>query len=180
MIDDAALRRKVRSATGFLRELIDLADEQGWSYRVKDEGFLFFPPRAKARPGMTQVFASDPGNQSHTQRQIRERFHKAGLVFPDERKEKSSMTDPQNKVTKFQGVRTAGEIMSAHPEAIALSSAFQRLRQKINSAVSLLSDIEQIAGEIERDNLELQPLREVIKNLDDEQRLKLINALRKF
>lgn len=156
MTAEAQLRQRVRGAHGFFRDLLDLAEDQGWKFRVKEEGLLFFPPANKRRPGMESVYASDPGNQSHQQRHIRDRFRKAGLVFPDEqppeRKPKAVMATTTNTLSS-----TAAPPSTANPFAL--------IRQKISATVNLLSEIEQLLGKIEVDDEHARKIKEMLKGL---------------
>lgn len=124
----------------FVNDILDLADEQGWVFRKKDDGWLLFPPRGEAQ------FLRDPGNESHTQRNIRYRLFKAGLKFPEEK----SMTEPPKQIPV--------------PSAPVVS-VFTQARQKINAAVNLLSEAEQLINKAEADNQQLQKLRELLKTL---------------
>jgi hypothetical protein len=127
----------------FVNDILDLAEEQGWIYRKKDDGYLVFPPRGEPQ------FIRDPGNESHTQRNIRYRLFKAGLKFPEEK----SVTEPPYPPKQIP----------VPPAPVV--SVFTQARQKINAAVNLLSEAEQLINKAEADNQQLQKLRELLKTL---------------
>lgn len=156
MTTEAQLRQRVRNAHGFFRELIDLTEIQGWMCRVKEDGLLFFPPPDKRRPGMESVYARDPGNESHSQKQIRDRFRKAGLVFPDEQ-------PPERKPKAVMATTTHTPSSTAAPTPTA--NPFALIRQKISSTVNLLSEIEQLLGKIEVDDEHARKIKEMLKGL---------------
>lgn len=124
----------------FVNDILDLAEEQGWVHRRKDDGYLLFPPVGESQ------FFRDPGNQSHTQRNILYRLRKAGLKFPEEHP-------------------VANPIPAAPPPPVVLVSVFTQARQKINQAVTLLAEAEQLINKAEEDSQKLQKLREMLKTL---------------
>lgn len=144
---DRMLTLRLKKARGLMRELIDLADMQGWSYRAKnsDEGMLFFP--SNPRPGFDQIYARDPGSDNALAKQIKDRFRKAGMKFPEdtpaERKPKPMVTTQPKQ-----------------PE-----NQFDLVRQKINQTVNLLSEIEQAMKKIETDAARYRVIGEALKSL---------------
>ena len=126
----------------FLKTVLEAAEEQGWLVRPKDQGYLFFPPKGNCE------FVSDPYNESHTQRNILYRLKKAGLKFPDEERIVASVPKAPEPTT-----------------AVAVVSPFTEARQKINAAVNLLSEAEQLINKAEADNQSLTKLRELLKNI---------------
>jgi hypothetical protein len=143
------LTLRLKAARGLMRELIDLADLQGWSYRPKEDGLLFSPPKAIVRPGFELLFASDPGNDSHRHKQLKDRFRKAGMKFPEdepvERKSKMSPAPPKTL-----------------PSAPA--NPFTVMRQKINAQMTILSEMEQELGRIEAEYGKFKALGEALKS----------------
>ena len=127
----------------FLKTVLEAAEKQGWLVRPKDQGYLFFPPKGNCE------FVSDPYNESHTQRNILYRLKKAGLKFPDE--EKLLVATPKTSELTITPV--------------AVVSPFTEARQKINAAVNLLSEAEQLINKAEADNQSLTKLRELLKNI---------------
>lgn len=141
---------RVKTARGLLREIIDLADLQGWTFRVKDDGLLFFAPPQIARPGFDKVYARDPGSDSALQRQIKDRFRKAGMKFPEDH-----LPERKPKVSQIP----------SKPPAVAAVDSFSLIAQKINSTVGLLSEIEGLVKKIQQDQAKLKVLGDALKSL---------------
>lgn len=139
-------------ASPFLRNLMQLTEEQGWHCRPKEDGYLFFPPLDKVRPGFQSVYADDPHNDTHHQKIIRDRMSKAGLKF-----QKEESPSVQNPSPKTNGV--------ARPAETAPSDPFELLRLKVNEAMARLADIETLIGQIEKDTAEMQKFKEMLKSI---------------
>lgn len=147
---------RIRKARGFMRELIDLAELQEWSFRVQGEGLLFFPPEHARRPGFESVYMSDCGNDSGTQRKIRDRFRKAGLKFPEDEppKRTATVTTPP----KFTLVQPA-------PTETSAADPFVLIRQKVDAALNLMTEIVDLVGRVEADNAKFKALKDMLKGL---------------
>lgn len=144
----------------FFSEILDLAQEQRWSARRKDAGWLFHPPRAIARPGFEQVFASDPGKDSHSQKVVRDRMRKAGLKFDDDQEAPIVSTTP----SKPNGASGHAPASSASVQSPQPANLFAAVRQKVNVAINALSDAEGLLAQIESDTAEMTRLRELLKS----------------
>ena len=158
---DRLTNARIKDARGFLRELVDLAEEQGWEMRAKDVGLLFFPPAHVARQGMGQLYARDPGTDSHTQKALRDRFRKAGMKFPQDEpiERKPKVTAPMTTAST-----ATGGMIAAQASAPALD-AFAQIRQKLSAVITLLSEIEQLVGKVESDNAHVRKVRDALKLL---------------
>lgn len=152
--NDAALNARVRRSSGVMREIIDLADEQGWTFRTKEEGLLFRPPPAITRPGYECVFARDPGSDSGRQRQMKDRFRKAGMKFPDQ---------PEERISRVTTPKTA---LPAPPKvAQTEADPIARIRTNIGVMVNALSEIERDLGTVEKGQAAVAVIRDAFKSL---------------
>lgn len=157
---DRALSLRIKHATGFIRQLIDLAEEQEWTMRCKDDGFLFFPPREKARIGFESVFARDPRNDSRTRKIITDRFKKAGLLFPDEHKERTMNRPPSNDSHRPTAPAPAASVQQQSAQPV---NVFDQLNQKIDEGIAVLSEISQLVNAAKLEHSKLDALRTALQ-----------------
>jgi hypothetical protein len=154
--NDAALNGRVRRSSGLMREIIDLADEQGWTFRIKEEGLLFRPPLAITRPGYECVFARDPGSDSGRQRQMKERFRKAGMRFPEDQ--------PPERIPRVTTSKTALTVKGV-PTVPTESDPIARIEANIGVMVTALSEIERDLAAVKKDQAAVAVIRNAFKSL---------------
>jgi hypothetical protein len=159
------LSLRIRHATGFLRQLIDLAEEQQWTMRCKEDGFLFFPPRDRARIGFESVFARDPRNDSRTRKIIMDRFKKAGLNFPDEHEHKEKPMNRPNDSHRVGSTAPAAApvVAPTQQQSEQPANVFDQLNQKIDEAITVLSEIGQLVNAAKMENSKLDALRTALQ-----------------
>lgn len=135
-----------------MRDLLEYAQDQQWKVNPKgDHRYVFVAPSDAARPGLSAIAVDDPFSNSHSQKVIRSRLRQAGFKF-------------ESIEEKSEPVTTSKTNGSHAPSLVSeVTSPFARARQKINQAVTLLSEIEQELATIERDTEKEQKLRELLK-----------------
>jgi hypothetical protein len=150
--EDRILTARIKQSRGLLREVIDLADLQGWTFRPKENGLLFFPPKTIVRPGFESIYAYDPGNDSSKQKHLRDRFRKGGMKFPEDCELERVPKVNQKPVIAASNGGT--KLPPADPVAA--------IRQKINQALDSLAEIDPLLQQIETDNGKLKKLAEAL------------------
>lgn len=157
--DDNELGRRVRGARGFVRELINLAELQGWTLRAKDDGFLFYPPDGQAQPGYQSIFARDPGSDNSIVKRLKDSFRRAGMRFPED-DPPVKRTTVSNQPTKTVTVQNNAIVGAPQP---SIAECVAAIRQKVGFIMDALSEIETYARYIEADSAQMSQLRQVLK-----------------
>jgi hypothetical protein len=149
---ESSVDQIARKARGFMREIIDQAELQDWTFRCQGSGLLFFPPASRRRSGFDSVHLSDPGTDSHAQKVFKDRFRKAGMKFPeDQPAERRAMATPP----KFS-------IVSQTPES---GDPFVLIRQKVDLALNLMTEIVDLVGRAEADNANVKAVKDALRLL---------------
>jgi hypothetical protein len=151
-------RERIRGARGIIREIVDLADEQGWTIRAKGDakgGLLFIPPAHIKRPGQEMVYADDPGHDSGRVKSIRRNFERAGLKFPDSQ-EHSRVPQPQ-------------PIKLVPGERIPPADDFEALNQQVERITNALSEIEFIRNRLKAKLEKAEQLSKLLRQFNDGQ-----------
>lgn len=138
-------------ARNFMRDVFDLADEQGWTRRPKEQGYQLMPPRATARPGYESIYIHDPKGDGHAEKVLRDRLRKAGMKFPDEEAHTMSTKVPINP----------GYVPVANKPA----SAFVRARAQYEVVLNELARLEPLIAEAEAEHAEMAKLREAFERV---------------
>lgn len=147
-------------ARGLLGEIIDAASEQGWTWRQKDEGILFFPPARLARVDTRSgIYARDPGNDSKTQRVLRARFSKAGMKFDNDQPQR------QQRMTAAGPGLITSTPPPAPPSEPGLEEIFTQINKKVDQCVTTLGEIDELVRAARAKTGDLQRLRALLKAL---------------
>lgn len=145
-------------ARNFMRDVFDLADEQGWTRRPKEQGYQLMPPRATARPGYESIYIHDPKGDGHAEKVLRDRLRKAGMKFPDEEAHTMSTKVPIN--SGYVPVPTITVPASPKP-----GSAFVRARAQYEVVLNELARLEPLIAEAEAEHAEMAKLREAFERV---------------
>lgn len=148
--------------------LIEIAEEQG--YRTIDKGggtwMVLAPAGRPVNPEYRTVTLhmprSDGNNAVAT---IRQRLKRAGVRFDAPERTNGRRNCMQSTSKPMTGQVTSTQV-PASVVTPAPPSKFYLARVEINSAISALSRLESILGELEVDSEKLQKLKELLKGLN--------------
>lgn len=155
---DRILRETESRASKFVREIIGLAEEQNWTFRVKgDGGLLFLPPDDVRRPGYDTVFLVDPHNDSHIQKVVRDRFKKAGMKFPEDQ--------PKERKTPMSQTSISKPLTSLTTPTEKNDDPFALIETKLCMAADLLAESVVLLGKAKENNSKLDNLRKLLKDI---------------
>lgn len=146
-----------------LRDLLELAEEQGFRTRKTSNGhWMFYAPSGRAWRGYEAVCISDPANGARghnngggTYDRDIVNLRRAGLKFPEQRKPPEAerpMPTPQAVAPK--------------PEPVETDLATQALTL-LNAIVHSAAELEQVVKKMQTDRESLSKLRALLKGLSE-------------
>ncbi len=144
----------------FVADCLDLASEQGWRHAKTANGWKLMPPIGRCQPGYDIVHIAEPRGNHRGMDEIRTRLRRAGLKFPDERKQSEK---PMAQAGSPPRISQAG----APAEQKAKPNRFVAVRQKLASIFDLVTEVEQDLQAIEADGAQVAKFRELIKAMQE-------------